>query len=166
MDNAVKAQCCPSEPRPVASSPASRNPTRIKQLTQRGCIRAESSTVYVTKAKAGAVPMRLLPTAQSHFSTQLPVTVLVNDRTASASEILAGALQDNCRAVLAGGRTYGKGLIQSVYELADSSGMVVTVGKYLTPSGSDIDKLGILPDFRNQPTRGEAVSRLAACRIR
>lgn len=62
--------------------------------------------------------------------------LLVNGNTASASEILAGALKDNCRAVVAGGPTYGKGLIQSVYELSDASGMAVTVGKYLTPAGA------------------------------
>jgi len=55
--------------------------------------------------------------------------VLVNDHTASAAEILAGSLKDNCRAVLVGGRTYGKGLIQSVYELTDGSGLVLTVGE-------------------------------------
>ncbi|RWR96140.1 carboxyl-terminal-processing peptidase 1, chloroplastic isoform X1 [Cinnamomum micranthum f. kanehirae] len=58
-----------------------------------------------------------------------PVTVLVNNKTASASEIVATALHDNCRAVLVGDRTFGKGLIQSVFELDDGSGIVVTVGK-------------------------------------
>lgn len=66
---------------------------------------------------------------------ELPVVLLVNGSTASASEILAGALKDNCRAVVAGGPTFGKGLIQSVYELSDASGMAVTVGKYFTPAG-------------------------------
>lgn len=51
-----------------------------------------------------------------------------------------GALHDSCRAVLAGSRTYGKGLIQSVYELSDGSGLVITVGKYLTPNGTQIDR--------------------------
>ncbi|KAE8819504.1 D1 protease-like protein precursor [Hordeum vulgare] len=58
-----------------------------------------------------------------------PVMVLVNNRTASASEIVASALHDNCKAVLVGERTFGKGLIQSVFELHDGSGIVVTVGK-------------------------------------
>ena len=64
--------------------------------------------------------------------------MLVNKSTASASEIVAGALKDNCRASLAGDTTFGKGLIQSVYELSDGSGLVVTVGKYVTPSRLDI----------------------------
>lgn len=80
------------------------------------------------------------PLAPGPPLTSAPLLVLVNSHTASASEIVAGALHDNCRAVLAGGRTYGKGLIQSVYELSDGSGLVITVGKYLTPRGTDIDR--------------------------
>jgi len=80
-----------------------------------------------------------------------PLIVLVNGRTASASEIVAGSLQDNCRASLVGTRTYGKGLIQSVYELSDGSGIVVTVGKYVTPGRRFIDQSGILPDFNQFP---------------
>jgi C-terminal peptidase prc len=90
---------------------------------------------------------------------------LVNEHTASASEILAGALKDNCRGVLVGKRTYGKGLIQSVYELSDSSGLVITVGKYLTPNGVDIDRSGITPDFKASPEPGVAQQALAACRL-
>ncbi|XP_057463539.1 carboxyl-terminal-processing peptidase 1, chloroplastic isoform X2 [Actinidia eriantha] len=80
-----------------------------------------------------------------------PVIVLVNKNTASASEIVASALHDNCRAVLVGERTYGKGLIQSVFELHDESGVVVTVGKYVTPNHMDINGNGIEPDFQNFP---------------
>lgn len=94
-----------------------------------------------------------------------PLTVLVNETTASASEILAGALKDNCRAVLVGKRTYGKGLIQSVYELSDASGLVLTVGKYLTPSGTDIDLGGIRPDFKSTPSTAAAAQTLQACRV-
>ncbi len=75
-----------------------------------------------------------------------PMLTLVNGGTASASEILAGALQDNGRSELAGGRTYGKGLIQTLLSLSDSSGLAVTVARYLTPSGRDIQNQGIEPD--------------------
>ncbi len=75
-----------------------------------------------------------------------PLVVLVNQGTASASEILAGALQDNGRAKLVGEKTFGKGLIQSLFDLADGSGLAVTVAKYETPNHRDIHKLGITPD--------------------
>lgn len=80
-------------------------------------------------------------------ATAAPVVVLVNEGTASASEILAGALQDNGRAVLVGETTFGKGLIQSLFELEDGAGMAVTVAKYETPNHTDINKAGIHPDY-------------------
>lgn len=79
--------------------------------------------------------------------TKDPLVVLVNQGTASASEILAGALQDNGRAKLVGEKTFGKGLIQSLFDLNDGSGIAVTVAKYETPNHRDIHKLGIQPDI-------------------
>ena len=79
--------------------------------------------------------------------TEAPLVVLVNGGTASASEILAGALQDNERAVLVGEKTFGKGLIQSLFDLSDGAGLAVTVAKYETPAHHDINKLGIQPDY-------------------
>jgi carboxyl-terminal processing protease len=78
--------------------------------------------------------------------TDDPLVILVNQGTASASEILAGALQDNGRATLIGETTFGKGLIQSLFELSDGSGLAVTIAKYETPNHRDINKLGIKPD--------------------
>ncbi|MFZ4442833.1 MAG: carboxyl-terminal processing protease CtpA [Planktothrix agardhii] len=78
--------------------------------------------------------------------TQAPLVILVNPGTASASEILAGALHDNHRATLVGEKTFGKGLIQSLFDLSDGSGLAVTVAKYETPNHTDINKLGIMPD--------------------
>ncbi|KAM0002731.1 putative processing peptidase [Helianthus debilis subsp. tardiflorus] len=75
-----------------------------------------------------------------------PLAVLVNKGTASASEILAGALKDNKRAVLLGEPTFGKGKIQSVFEMSDGSGLAVTVARYETPDHIDINKVGIIPD--------------------
>jgi len=79
--------------------------------------------------------------------TDDPLVILVNQGTASASEILAGALQDNGRAKLVGETTFGKGLIQSLFELSDGSGLAVTIAKYETPQHRDINKLGIKPDL-------------------
>ncbi|XP_023542920.1 carboxyl-terminal-processing peptidase 1, chloroplastic [Cucurbita pepo subsp. pepo] len=94
-----------------------------------------------------------------------PVVVLVNKKTASASEIVASSLHDNCRAVLVGERTYGKGLIQSVFELHDRSGVAVTVGKYVTPNHKDINGNGIEPDFQNFPAWTDVTKRLSQCSI-
>jgi carboxyl-terminal processing protease len=75
------------------------------------------------------------------------LVTLVNGGTASASEILAGALQDDQRSPLLGSRTFGKGLIQTLISLGgDGSGLAVTVARYVTPNGRDIQNLGIEPD--------------------
>jgi carboxyl-terminal processing protease len=88
--------------------------------------------------------------------TSRPMVVLVNEGSASASEILSGALQDNKRAVLVGQKTFGKGLVQSVRGLSDGSGMTVTIAKYLTPDNRDIHKYGIKPDVPAQLNEQEA----------
>lgn len=77
----------------------------------------------------------------------LPVYVLVNENSASASEILAGALQDYKVAVIAGTNTYGKGSVQSIYSLSDGSKLKVTIEEYLTPLGHPVNKVGIKPDL-------------------
>lgn len=74
------------------------------------------------------------------------IAIWVDGRSASASEVLSGALRDNCRAVVMGDRTFGKGLVQAVYGLKNGYGLVLTVAKYLTPGGTDINGHGILPD--------------------
>jgi carboxyl-terminal processing protease len=75
-----------------------------------------------------------------------PVIVLVNKATASASEILAGALQDSGRATLVGQQTFGKGVVQTVTPLSDGSGLAVTIARYETPAHKNINKVGITPD--------------------
>lgn len=75
-----------------------------------------------------------------------PVVVLVNGASASASEILSGALKDYHKAKLVGKKTFGKGLVQKVVPLPNKTGLNVTIARYLTPNGTDINKLGIKPD--------------------
>lgn len=80
--------------------------------------------------------------------TNLPLAVLVDNNSASASEILAGALQDNGRGTIIGGQTFGKALVQSVHKLSDGSGLAVTIAHYYTPNGTDISHKGITPDIQ------------------
>lgn len=92
----------------------------------------EKEVVYAKKA--GTLP-------------NFPLIVLVDQYSASASEILAGALQDNHRALIMGSRSFGKGSVQSVVKLGDGSGLKLTVGRYYTPSGRSIQAYGIVPDI-------------------
>ncbi|BAZ16346.1 carboxyl-terminal protease [Calothrix sp. NIES-4071] len=80
--------------------------------------------------------------------TNLPLAVLIDGNSASASEILTGALKDNKRAVVIGSQSFGKALVQSVHELADGSGVAITIAHYYTPQGTDINHKGITPDVK------------------
>ena len=104
----------------------------------------DTGTIVSTVNRQGVVDEE---TANDRALTDKPLVVLVDGGSASASEILSGALRDNERAVLVGTRTFGKGLVQSVRSLGDGSGVAITVAKYLTPNGTDINKHGIDPDI-------------------
>lgn len=86
--------------------------------------------------------------AEGEAFEDLPLVVLVNEGTASASEIVAGALQDRERAMVIGTTTYGKGSVQEVVPLTDSSALKLTIAAYLTPNGNDINGQGIVPDVK------------------
>lgn len=105
----------------------------------------DEGKIVSTKTRDGIQDVRR---ANGSALTQRPVVVLVNEGSASASEIISGALQDNGRGQLVGVKTYGKGLVQSVRALSDGSGLTVTVAKYLTPNGTDIHENGIKPDVK------------------
>ena len=76
-----------------------------------------------------------------------PIVLLVDGASASASEILSGALKDHHKAILVGTKTFGKGMVQRIIPLPNSTGLNLTIAKYLTPNGSDINKKGIVPDY-------------------
>lgn len=92
------------------------------------------------------------------FITSKPVVVLINNESASASEILSGALKDHKRALLIGETTFGKGLVQRILKLPDGSGINLTVAKYLTPNGNDIGHKGIKPDYKVAMTVKQFIS--------
>lgn len=77
----------------------------------------------------------------------IPIAVIVNGGSASASELLAGAIQDNGRGIIIGTQTYGKGIVQGLYSLSDGSGLKITIQKYFTPNGVCIQGIGITPDY-------------------
>lgn len=88
--------------------------------------------------------------------TDKPIVVLINKGSASASEILSGALKDNHRATIVGEQSFGKGLVQEINKLPDEAGMNITIQRYLTPSGNDIHKKGITPDVMVELTQKDA----------
>ena len=103
----------------------------------------KDDTILITKDKKGNEEI----TKSEHNPTiTMPVVVLTNGYSASASEILVGALQDNERATIVGTKTYGKGVIQEVDRLNDGSGLKITIEEYYTPNKNEINKVGIEPD--------------------
>ena len=83
----------------------------------------------------------------TEFSINKPLIVLIDGASASASEILSGALKDYKKAKLLGTTTFGKGMVQRIMPLPNETGLNLTIAKYLTPNGSDINKIGISPDI-------------------
>lgn len=91
--------------------------------------------------------------------SHIPLIVLINETSASASEIVAGALQDNKRAVVMGEKSFGKGSVQSIIPLGDGSGLKLTVARYYTPSGRSIQADGIMPDILLQDIDSDAIAK-------
>ncbi|MEN3042159.1 MAG: S41 family peptidase, partial [Fervidobacterium sp.] len=85
--------------------------------------------------------------SQGNNYPKVPIAVLVNNGSASASEIVAAALKDNNRAILVGQRTFGKGSVQRGFSLSNGGTVFLTIAHYLTPSGKDIHKVGIEPNI-------------------
>ena len=96
-------------------------------------------------------------TQNKEYYYNKPMAVLVDFESASASEIVSGALKDNKRATIIGTKTFGKGLVQKVYELPNNTGLNLTIARYLTPNEIDINKKGITPDYVIQITKEDQI---------
>jgi carboxyl-terminal processing protease len=94
--------------------------------------------------------------SQGNNYPKVPMAVLVNNGSASASEIVAAALKDNGRAILVGQNTFGKGSVQRGFPLSNGGTVFLTIAHYLTPSGKDIHKVGIAPNVTVEETVGTA----------
>lgn len=123
-------------------------------LLESGNIVTTRGRIAISDAKFDATPGDLLNGA--------PVVVLVDAGSASASEVLAGALRDNGRARVVGSRTFGKGSVQTVLPLDNGDSVKLTTARYYTPSGKSIQATGIVPDVVLQPESGEAPASPAA----
>ncbi len=121
-------------------------PENVTVVTTNGQL-AESKSTYKAapeyyQRRSGGDPLRRLPAALK----SVPMVVLVNEGSASASEIVAGALQDHKRATIMGSQTFGKGSVQTVRPLGPDTGIKLTTARYYTPSGKSIQAKGIVPD--------------------
>lgn len=109
------------------------------------------SSLFIPEGPIVSIDSRTKPLttfdAENIAVTPRPLAVMVNGYTASASEITAGAIQDSGAGVLIGTRTFGKGVVQTIYPLPDGSAIKITTARYLTPNGRDINSVGIQPDI-------------------
>ncbi|KAA8495103.1 Carboxyl-terminal-processing peptidase 2, chloroplastic [Porphyridium purpureum] len=110
-------------------------------------LKPDAVAVRVLDGRGNEEPFLAAPSSIEPIVRSDPLAIVTNGMSASSSEVLSGALQDNCRALTAGAKTYGKGVIQAVFGFSDGSGMVLTVAKYQTPAHREIQGQGILPDL-------------------
>ena len=117
----------------------------------------QNGKIVETKGRSSNSELKYEATARD-ISNGMSLVVLINEGSASASEIVAGALQDNKRATILGTKSYGKASVQTIQELSDGSALKLTTAKYYTPLGKDIHENGIIPDIIIEPSEDDVVS--------
>lgn len=117
----------------------------------------QNGKIVETKGRSSNSELKYEATARD-ISNGMSLVVLINEGSASASEIVAGALQDNKRATILGTKSYGKASVQTIQELSDGSALKLTTAKYYTPLGKDIHENGIIPDIIVEPSEDDVVS--------
>ena len=117
----------------------------------------QNGKIVETKGRSSNSELKYEATARD-ISNGMSLVVLINEGSASASEIVAGALQDNKRATILGTKSYGKASVQTIQELSDGSALKLTTAKYYTPLGKDIHENGIIPDVIVEPSEDDVVS--------
>lgn len=117
----------------------------------------QSGKIVETKGRSSNSELKYEATARD-ISNGMSLVILINEGSASASEIVAGALQDNKRATILGTKSYGKASVQTIQELSDGSALKLTTAKYYTPLGKDIHENGIMPDVVVELSESDKVS--------
>jgi len=128
----------------------------------------DKGLVVYTVGKDSSETKKFFSSDNTSINTKVPMAVLINGGSASASEILAGALKDRKRAVVVGEKSYGKGTVQNVFKILDKDemlGLKITIAKYYTPGGYVIDKNGIEPDIKVDMPKMEPEEELASIKI-
>jgi len=122
------------------------------------------SNLFISKGKIVSIVGRNgyhydIMAQDTNVNIDKPVILLVDGASASASEIFSGAMQDYHRAKLVGTKTYGKGMVQKIFPMPNETGLNLTVAKYLTPNGNDINKIGIKPDVEQPLEKADVVAK-------
>ncbi len=115
----------------------------------------DGGTIVTIRGRQGSIETQAAH--KGGVATGVPVIVIVDQGTASAAEILAAALRDHGRAKLVGVRTYGKGTVQTFFDLVDGAGLKLTTARYYTPKGNSLESKGLEPDVRVEPFAGEDI---------